>query len=259
MSNIQDKSEEINILLAETSAELNSDLAYMVQLLQKYNIHKSWYQLFINTHTKLVPILKKINEIRQLGEVNVFPPANDVFKVFTKDINDIKIILLGQDPYPKKGHAMGLAFSVNKDITMAMSVFNMFKELKMEYPERKYNFVNGDLTPWFDRGMFLLNSALTVIEGNPNSQQSMWTWFTDICIEYICAHILKSNANIVFLLFGANAISKSHIIRKILPQTLTKIVTCTHPSPMSAHNGFFGSNVFKKVDELLDEPFDWSN
>lgn len=250
--------EEINALLIDIEAELNSDLAYMINILQTHNIHNSWYQLFISTHKKLVPILRKIDEIRNDGLVNIFPLENNVFKVFTKDINEIKIILLGQDPYPKKGHAMGLAFSVNKDITMAMSVFNMFKELKMEYPERNYNFSNGDLTPWFERGVFLLNSALTVIEGKPNSQQSMWTWFTDICIEYICHNIFEHKRNIVFLLFGANAISKSNIIKQILPSSLIKIVTCTHPSPLSAHNGFFRSNVFKKVDELLDEPFDWS-
>ena len=147
---------------------------------------------------------------------------------------------------------MGLAFAVNKEIVMAMSVFNIFKELKVEYPECKYNFSHGDLTAWSDRGMFLLNSALTVIESKPNSQQTMWSWFTDLCIEYICI----TNSNVVFLLFGANAISKSNIIKKNISNP--KIVTCTHPSPMSAHNGFFNSNVFKKVDTLLEEPFDWS-
>jgi uracil-DNA glycosylase len=242
---------DIDNIINEVNETLLSDFSYMVNLLIKHGIHKSWYKLFLGTYKKLVPILKKIDEIRNDG-INIFPPSNDVFKVFRKNIDDIKIVLLGQDPYPKKGHAMGLAFSVNKEIVMAMSVFNIFKELKAEYPERKYNFTHGDLTAWSDRGMFLLNSALTVIEGKPNSQQSMWTWFTDLCIEYICC----ANPSVVFLLFGANAISKSNIIKKNISNS--KIVTCTHPSPMSAHNGFFNSNVFKKVDALLEKPFDWS-
>lgn len=250
--------EEIDNLLIEVNNELESDLAYIINLLRTHNIHKSWHKLFIDTHNKLVPMLKEIDVMRDEGEVNIFPTKNDVFKVFTKGIDDIKIVLLGQDPYPKKGHAMGLAFSVNRNIVMASSVYNMFKELKTEYPERKYNFLHGDLTAWADRGMFLLNCALTVIEGKANSQQAMWTWFTDLCIEYMCQYIRENNINVVFLLFGANAISKINIIKLILPQQLIKFVTCTHPSPLSAHKGFFGSNVFKKVDALLDKPFDWS-
>ena len=266
---------DVDNILTDVNNEITSDFYYITKLLKDQNIHHSWYELFIGTYSSLVPILKQIDELRNDG-TSIFPPANDIFKVFRKDINNIKIVLLGQDPYPKKGHAMGLAFSVNKEIVMAQSVCNIFKELKNEYPERKYNFTHGDLTTWSDRGIFLLNCALTVIEGKPNSQQKLWTWFTDICIKYIC---LK-RSNVVFLLFGANAINKTNIINKIntdkknLSQKfdstktnnielnnikLNKIVTCTHPSPMSAHNGFFGSNVFKKVDEKLGEPFDWSN
>jgi len=251
----------IELQLTEINQLINSDFVYILKLLYKHNIHKSWYKLFIGTHIKLVPILKQIDELRNTE--SIFPPANDIFKVFRNDIDKIKIVLLGQDPYPKKRHANGLSFSVNKDIVMAQSVYNIFKEIKAEFPERKYNFLHGDLQAWNDKGIFLLNSALTVIEGKSNSQQNMWTWFTDLVIKYIC--IEKSN--IVFLLFGANAINKSNIINDI--NVIRKknkddkfkqnhIVTGVHPSPLSAHRGFFGSNVFRLVEEKLGESFDWS-
>jgi uracil-DNA glycosylase len=251
--NLPINTDVLDVLIDEINLVINSDFTYIVTFLHRHNIHPSWYKLFVSTYKKLVPILRQLDEMRINGSENIFPLENDVFRVFTKSIDEIKIVLLGQDPYPTKDHAMGLAFSVNKNIPMAKSVSNIFKELKIEYPERKYKFTHGDLTAWADKGIFLLNSALTVIESKPNSQQFMWTWFTDLCIEYLC----KQKSDIVFLLFGSNAISKSHIIKNIIDKP--KIVTCTHPSPMSAYNGFFKSDVFKRVDALLDEPFDWSN
>jgi uracil-DNA glycosylase len=234
---------------------INSDFSYIMKILSKYNIHTSWYELFISLRKKLTKILKHI-EIERLNNIVIFPEDSNMFKVFTKDINDIKIVLLGQDPYIKIGQAMGLSFSVPKNnIKIPPSLLNIYKELKLEFPERDYNFTQGDLTNWFNKGIFLLNSALTVIEGKSNSQQNLWSWFTDLTIQYIN----QKQSNIVFLLLGNYAINKSKYISEN-NHNHNHIITGIHPSPLSANikDGFFNSGIFRKVEEKLGEQFDWS-
>lgn len=241
---------EIDELNAEIDELLNSDTTYLVKLLIDNNIHQSWYDLFIKQSNILINTMRKLDVIRQ--SYIIYPPQELVFKVFEADINVIKIVLLGQDPYIKKGQAMGLSFSVPVNITIPPSLHNIFKEIKDEFPERKYKFdKGGDLTKWFESGVFLLNSALTVIDNKSNSQQILWTEFTDKVIEYI-----SSNRNdIVFLLLGSNAVSK----KKFISNYTNHIITGTHPSPLSAYNGFFKSNIFKNVEEKLQEEFNWIN
>jgi uracil-DNA glycosylase len=181
----------------------------------------------------------------------IYPPYDLIFKVFEIDIQTIKIVLLGQDPYIKKNQAMGLSFSVPLSTTIPPSLWNIFKEIKMEFPERKYVFTHGNLTKWFNNGIFLLNSALTVKEGASNSHQELWAWFTDEVIRYIS----DNRHNVIFLLLGRNAIYKQHIINK----ESHNIITGVHPSPLSANNGFFNSGIFKKVETYLNESFDWNN
>ena len=223
--------------------------SYIVKLLLTHNIHHSWYELFLANSSKLADLMENIDSERETK--TIYPPENLVFKVFESDIADIKIVLLGQDPYISKNQAMGLSFSVPQTTPIAPSLWNIFKELKSEFPERNYNFVHGDLTKWASNGVFLLNSALTVIEKKSNSQQSMWSWFTNLVIEYISS----KRSGIVYLLLGRNAIDKHIYVDK----TRNKIACGTHPSPLSAYNGFFGSDIFKKVEEKLGEEFDWSN
>jgi len=195
--------------------------------------------------------MKKI-DVSRLSNT-VYPPEELIFKVFETDIDSIKIVLLGQDPYIKKGQAMGLSFSVPDSVPVPPSLNNIFKEIKYEFPDRNYVFnKGGNLTKWYESGIFLINSALTVIEGKSNSHQNIWTQFTDEVIRYIDLR----RSNIVFLLLGSNAISKK---KYISPDTKNHIVTGVHPSPLSAYNGFFQSGIFVKTEEKLGEKIDWSN
>ena len=191
-------------------------------------IHSSWKPVFENFDI--------------LIEDSFLP--QDVFKVFTIDLKDIKIVLLGQDPYYKEGQADGLSFSVKKNIKIPPSLKNIYKELNRTFPERNYNFEHGNLENWFNKGILLLNSSLTVLPGKPGSHIKKWEKFTNKVIKFI-----SENTNAVFLLLGLFAKSKSKFIKN-------NIVSEVHPSP-STH-GFVGSDVFKKLEIALGYPFDWN-
>lgn len=167
---------------------------------------------------------------------------------------DVKVIILGQDPYPTKGVANGLAFSVSKNTPLPQSLKNIYKELNIEFgysiPQ-----TNGNLSPWSKQGVLLLNTSLTTIVGKPNSMKKIgWAKFTD--------HLISKLSNLndhkrVYLFFGNEAIKKESLLNK----ENSLIIKCVHPSPLSASRGFFNSNCFKKVNELLIEsnlsPIDW--
>jgi uracil-DNA glycosylase len=239
----------INKLLSTYNNLNNDHITYIIKLLINYNIDKSWYEFFLKHSYKLSKLLKKLDDLNK--EQTIYPPHNMIFTVFEQNINDIKIVLLGQDPYIKEGQAMGLSFSVPKNVQIPPSLYNIFKEIKQQFPERNYVFTHGDLTEWKLRGIFLLNSSLTVESGKSNSHQSKWTWFSDEVIKYIDS----KRDNVVFLLFGRNAIDK-HIF---ITNKKNYIITGVHPSPLSAYNGFFGSEIFKKVEDKLNGIFNWSN
>jgi uracil-DNA glycosylase len=199
-------------------------------------MHQSWNELFIKYKFNLT----------QLYENNVYPPENLIFKVFEMDIKEIKIVLLGQDPYHKFDQADGLSFSVSKNTKIPPSLRNIFKELKLEFPERNFIFEHGNLEFWFEREkIFLLNSSLTVEESKPSSHIKYWEKFTDSVIEFIC---LK-NDKCVFLLLGNYAKSKSKLIKNV-------IISAPHPSPLA--QGFIGSNVFKQIEDKIGF-VNWSN
>ena len=167
------------------------------------------------------------------------------------DVREIKVVLLGQDPYHGQGQAHGLSFSVPTGVKIPPSLRNIYKELQNEFPERNYNFVSGNLEQWFYREkIFLLNASLTVVKGTPGSHMKLWETFTNNVIEFISAQ----NPTCVFLLLGNFAKAKeTYILNK------ERIIKGVHPSPLSAHNGFFNSNLFIKVEELLNKKIDWSN
>lgn len=240
---------KINKLLSIYSNLNNDHITYIIKLLINHNIDKSWYELFLKHSYKLYKLLKELDEL-SLNKT-IYPPHNMIFKVFEQNINNIKIILLGQDPYIKKDQAMGLSFSVPKNIQIPPSLYNIFKEIKQQFPERNYDFTHGDLTEWQLKGLFLLNSSLTVESGKSNSHQFKWTWFSDEVIKYID----NKRDDVVFLLLGRNATDKYIFITN----TKNHIITGVHPSPLSAYNGFFGSEIFKKVEDKLNGIFDWSN
>ncbi len=184
----------------------------------------------------------------------VYPSMYDIFNSMkVTPFKDVKVVLLGQDPYHNEGQAMGLSFSVPNGIVKPPSLVNMFKELKSELGiEIKES---GDLTGWAKQGVLLLNAVLTVRAHNANSHKGKgWEFFTDSIIKKIS----DKKENVVFLLWGGNARSKKPLIdkRKHL------ILECAHPSPLSAYNGFFGCGHYVKANEYLiangKQPIDWS-
>ena len=185
---------------------------------------------------------------------NVFPTMYNIFNSMKlTSFKDVKVVILGQDPYHEEGQAMGLAFSVPNGQKIPPSLVNIYKEIQNEYGVIPSN--NGDLTGWAKQGVLLLNTVLTVREHYANSHKGKgWEEFTDGIIQKISS--LKEN--VVFLLWGANARSK----KKLIDQNKHLILETVHPSPLSAYNGFFGCNHFIKTNEYLEKnsikPIDWS-
>ena len=185
----------------------------------------------------------------------IYPSMFDIFNSMkTTAFEQIKVVLLGQDPYHNEGQAMGLSFSVPKGKEIPPSLVNIYKEIKSELgceiPK------SGDLTGWARQGVLLLNTVLTVRAHQANSHKGKgWEIFTDSIIKKIS----EIKEGVVFLLWGANARSKSQFIDK----SKHLILECAHPSPLSAYNGFFGCGHFKKTNEYLikmgKEPIDWGN
>ena len=184
---------------------------------------------------------------------NIFPKVKDVFKAFEfTPLDKLKVVLIGQDPYHKINQAHGLSFSVNNGIKTPPSLVNIYKELKtdLNIPIAEH----GNLTHWAKQGVLLLNSTLTVREGQPGSHQKKgWENFTDEIIKYIS----ENTENTVFLLWGNFAKTKKEIINS----AKHLVLEAAHPSPL-ARGAFFGSKHFSKCNEFLISkgkiPIDWS-
>lgn len=175
----------------------------------------------------------------------IYPPYDEIFNAFKlTSFNDVKVVILGQDPYHEKGQAHGLAFSTPEGHPIPRSLKNIFKEINDEYG---YPIpTSGCLEKWATQGVFLLNTVLTVEEGNANSHSKCgWQTFTDNVIKLLNNH----EKAIVFLLWGKQAEKKKELITN--PKHLVLITS--HPSPFSARRGFLGSNHFKKANEFLKE------
>lgn len=190
----------------------------------------------------------------EYSNYTVYPSMYNIFNSLKLTaFNDIKVVILGQDPYHGEGQAMGLSFSVPKGIENPPSLVNIIKELTAEGFEMPKGV--GDLTGWAKQGVLLLNAVLTVREHQPNSHKGKgWEDFTDDVIKKISA----DRQNVVFLLWGANARSK----KQLIDQQKHLILECAHPSPLSAYNGFFGCGHFVKANAYLIKhgvlPIDWS-
>jgi uracil-DNA glycosylase len=216
---------------------------------QTYPIHASWSPLFDKYKNITTSTLTSTPNDTPI--TNIFPPPELVFRVFSMNVKDIKIVLLGQDPYHNPEQAHGLSFSVPSHIPIPPSLKNIYKEIKSEYPDRNYNFTHGNLEKWFNtEKIFLLNASLTVIQNKPGSHIKLWEKFTNDVIKFIS----ENNENAIFLLLGNFAKAK-----EIYITNKANIILGTHPSPLSASNGFFGSNIFKKVESILGREIDWSN
>ena len=175
----------------------------------------------------------------------VFPPADDIFNAFhLTPLKDVKVVILGQDPYHNPGQAHGLSFSVQDGVPAPPSLQNIYKEIGDEYHTAVQK--NGNLTGWAKQGVLLLNTVLTVRANQANSHKGMgWEQFTD----HVITLLNKRETPIVFLLWGANAKAKRALITN--PKHL--VLTAAHPSPLSAFNGFFGCGHFIKTNQFLKE------
>ena len=184
----------------------------------------------------------------------VYPSMYDIFNSMKKTaFGEIKVVILGQDPYHERGQAMGLSFSVPKGIEKPPSLVNIFKEIKAETGDDMPE--SGDLTGWAEQGVLLLNTVLTVREHAANSHRGKgWEEFTDGIIKKISSE----RENVVFLLWGGNARSK----KPLIDTGKHLVLECAHPSPLSAYNGFFGCGHFIKANEYLIKhgklPIEWS-
>ena len=184
----------------------------------------------------------------------IYPAGSLIFNAYnTTPIDDVRVVILGQDPYHNPGQAMGLSFSVPKGVTVPPSLRNIYKELGTSTGLEKPS--HGDLTKWADQGVFLLNSMLTVERNNPGShQRSGWQYFTDATIKAIS----DQREHVVFLLWGAFAKKKGALV----DESKHLVLTSAHPSPFSADRGFFGNDHFNKANAYLAEhgydKIDWS-
>lgn len=213
-----------------------------------------WMELIRNESKK--DYFKNIGEFvkKDSKEHKIFPPRKDIFKAFDScPYEETKVIILGQDPYHGPGQAHGLSFSVPDDVDIPPSLKNIFKELKsdlgIEIP------ANGSLTGWAAQGILLLNTSLTVRQGQAGSHSSIgWQTFTDQVIEFLASN----KEPLVFILWGAHARAK----KKLIKNESHLILESAHPSPLSAYNGFFGSKPFSQTNEFLIRqdlaPINWA-
>jgi len=199
-------------------------------------------------------------QISQMGEFlrgeaaagrGYLPSGENILRAFTLPLDEVRVLIVGQDPYPTPGHAVGLCFSVAPDVRpLPPSLVNIFKEYcdDLGYPPP----ANGDLSPWFDRGVLLLNRSLSVQPGRPNAHQGKgWEAVTEQAIRALAGR----GGPMVAILWGRNARDLKPLLGPV------PCVESPHPSPMAARHGFFGSRPFSRTNQLLidqgADPIDW--
>ena len=216
-------------------------------------ITNDWVEKIQGEYKK--PYYKKLYEtvLQEYRTKEIFPASQDIFKAYDLcPYHKLKVVILGQDPYHNTGQAQGLSFSVKKGMALPPSLQNIFKELSddLACPIPR----NGDLSPWTEQGVLLLNTVLTVRAHQAFSHRGIgWEEFTDATIEAI----EEKEEPVVYILWGSPAQSK----RKMIRQKKRLILTAPHPSPLSAYRGFFGSRPFSKCNAYLEKeglsPIDW--
>lgn len=205
----------------------------------------NWKEFIYNTDfskPNLAEIQAQLNQATQ--GCNVYPPQEQIFSAFDKTpLDQVRVVILGQDPYHEANQANGLAFSVNSGTKMPPSLRNIFKELKDDFGGDLRT--NTDLSDWAEQGVLLLNTSLTVIEGQANSMARLWEPFTDAVIRLLN----EQERPIVFVLWGNNARKK----KSIIDVSRHCVIESAHPSPLSANRGFFGSKPFSKTNQILKQ------
>lgn len=195
-----------------------------------------------------------LKEEKQTGKT-IYPKSSDIFNAFAKTpFDNVKVVIIGQDPYHGPGQAHGLSFSVQKGVAVPPSLKNIYKELSTDIPGFTIP-QSGDLTKWAEQGVLLLNATLTVQAANAGSHQKKgWEKFTDMVIKTVS----DKKESVVFILWGAYAQSKAVLI----DGDKHLVIKSTHPSPLAvSHGGFFGSKPFSKTNYYLaqhgEKPIDW--
>jgi len=218
------------------------------------HIHSSWKKTLASEFRQ--PYFREIREYLVTEKDNghrIYPPGTLIFNAFNlTPFENVKVVILGQDPYHGQGQAHGLCFSVPNGVTAPPSLMNIFKELEQDVGVKPPN--HGNLEAWSRRGVFLLNAILTVRANQPASHQGIgWQQFTDRVIQTIS----ERKDHTVFILWGKFAMSKSLLIDPMKHL----ILTAPHPSPYSAGSGFFGCRHFSQANDFLRrhalDPIDW--
>lgn len=198
-------------------------------------VHDSWSGFFESQQSQLDEIFS------HLDFANVTPAPDDIFKVFRYSAIEIRVAIIGQDPYPKPGDANGLAFSSNAQV-MPMSLRNIFQELATDTASPLRD--NPDLSDWAEQGVFLVNRVLTTRPGESLAHKAIgWENFTFAALQYLA----ELNPNLVVILWG----NKAQELRSLFNPNL--LIESVHPSPLSAHRGFFGSKPFSRANHQLEQ------
>ncbi|MEJ5168775.1 MAG: uracil-DNA glycosylase [Arcobacteraceae bacterium] len=206
-------------------------------------IEPSWKEVLKDEFTKEYFVELKRFLIEEKQNYTIYPKGSDMFNAFSyTPFDDVKVVIIGQDPYHGANQAHGLAFSVLDGVAFPPSLRNIFQELNSDIgcPTPK----SGNLSSWAKQGVFLINTVLSVREGQAHSHAKHgWEIFTDSVIKKIS----DKKQNVVFILWGSPAIAKS----KLIDSSKHHIITSPHPSPLSSYRGFFGSKPFSKTNEFL--------
>lgn len=212
------------------------------------------WQTFIQQQKQL-PYFSQLQETLQQEEQQyvIFPPKHLIYNAFEQTpLDKTKVVIIGQDPYHQPNQAMGLCFSVQKHTPLPKSLINIFKEL---YDDLNISNQSGSLINWAKQGVLLLNTTLTVRQDQPMSHKGLgWETFTTNAIQTLC----QNTNQLVFILWGKHA----QQFEKIAVQYGHFVIKSSHPSPLSAYRGFFGSKPFSQTNQLLKninkQPIDWS-
>jgi uracil-DNA glycosylase len=208
-------------------------------------MHPSWQQLLAQTHKLLTEIENQLS-----FDSETTPAKPLVMRAFEQPVDSVKVLLIGQDPYPTEGVACGLAFAVSSGSKKPQSLKNLMKELASDIPEVTNQ---GDLERWNNQGVMLLNSALTTKIGNPGAHSKIWSGFASSVITTLDAEL---SGKLVCLSLGEHAKQLAQLVE------LGEVIQATHPSPLSASRGFYGSRIYSRVNRALEvrsiAPIDWS-
>ncbi|MCU9950509.1 uracil-DNA glycosylase [Pseudomonas sp. PDM13] len=227
----------------------------MTETVDRIKLEAGWKEALRDEFDK--PYMKTLGEFlraeKAAGKV-VFPPGPLIFNALNSTpLDEVKVVIIGQDPYHGPGQAHGLCFSVQPGVPIPPSLLNIYKELKRDLNIDMPN--HGHLQSWAEQGVLLLNTSLTVEQARAGSHANQgWQPFTDRVIEVVSAH----QPNLVFLLWGSHAQSK----QRLIDSTKHLVLRSAHPSPLSAYRGFLGNGHFSRCNKFLEQhglaPIDWS-